>query len=306
MVPKGKAKFCTFIEICSFAFLLLKLWSSSKSNKSPSTFQKYMPFFLVFINVKYNDKCRWVSKCALNNSALPHALRLLHPCTSALVFVSHNLPTSTVPDSAKLKPAPLPPLNPSAVPSASLSTGNGKRVPSGGQPQTAQQLQTLLQQRYLPREVPPRFRQQEHKQLLKRGQPLPSGSLPLTATGHPGITEPEATVAIHSSPSCSSSSTASLPAGQHSYSIHKSLCLNIIAISMCTWSVLHWLFSVLEYSICRLAVVRLVDSSFQVLHDRNQLQDWSWCRCSCCPKEIGKPPVIIPMHVILAILRNGK
>ncbi|KAL1005940.1 hypothetical protein UPYG_G00065940 [Umbra pygmaea] len=31
--------------------------------------------------------------------------------------------------------------------------------------------------RYPPREVPPRFRQQEHKQLLKRGQPLPPGAL---------------------------------------------------------------------------------------------------------------------------------
>uniref|UniRef100_A0A087Y188 Trinucleotide repeat-containing gene 6C protein n=1 Tax=Poecilia formosa TaxID=48698 RepID=A0A087Y188_POEFO len=30
--------------------------------------------------------------------------------------------------------------------------------------------------RYPPREVPPRFRQQEHKQLLKRGQPLPAGA----------------------------------------------------------------------------------------------------------------------------------
>ncbi|TMS14976.1 Trinucleotide repeat-containing gene 6C protein [Larimichthys crocea] len=114
-----------------------------------------------------------------------------------------------VPDSAKLDPTPpLPPVNPSAVPSVPPSSGNGKRAPSGGQPQTAQQPQTLLQQRYPPREVPPRFRQQEHKQLLKRGQPLPSGTLPLT-TGRPATTEPA--VAIHSSPSCSSSSTASLP-----------------------------------------------------------------------------------------------
>ncbi|XP_045932329.1 trinucleotide repeat-containing gene 6C protein isoform X2 [Micropterus dolomieu] len=117
-----------------------------------------------------------------------------------------------VPDSAKLDPAPpLPPVNPSAVPSVPPSSGNGKRAPSGGQPQTAQQPQTLLQQRYPPREVPPRFRQQEHKQLLKRGQPLLSGTLPLTTTGRPATTEPAAAVAIHSSPSCSSSSTASLP-----------------------------------------------------------------------------------------------
>ncbi|XP_037647203.1 LOW QUALITY PROTEIN: trinucleotide repeat-containing gene 6C protein-like [Sebastes umbrosus] len=118
-----------------------------------------------------------------------------------------------VPDPAKLDPAPpLPPVNPSAVPSVPPSSGNGKRAPSGGQPQTAQQPPTpLLQQRYPPREVPPRFRQQEHKQLLKRGQPLPSGTLPLITTGRPATTEPAAAVAIHSSPSCSSSSTASLP-----------------------------------------------------------------------------------------------
>ncbi|KAG7262355.1 hypothetical protein CRUP_015427 [Coryphaenoides rupestris] len=35
----------------------------------------------------------------------------------------------------------------------------------------------LSQPRYPPREVPPRFRHQELKQLLKRGQPLPAGSL---------------------------------------------------------------------------------------------------------------------------------
>ncbi|XP_069005326.1 trinucleotide repeat-containing gene 6C protein isoform X6 [Embiotoca jacksoni] len=119
-----------------------------------------------------------------------------------------------VPDSAKLDPTPpLPPVNPSAIPSVPSSSGNGKRAPSGGQPQTAQQPQTPLQQRYPPREVPPRFRQQEHKQLLKRGQPLPSGTLPLVTPGRPATSEPAAaaaTVAIHSSLSCSSSSTASL------------------------------------------------------------------------------------------------
>ncbi|TKS91864.1 Trinucleotide repeat-containing gene 6C protein [Collichthys lucidus] len=143
---------------------------------------------------------------------------------------------NAVPDSAKLDPTPpLPPVNPSAVPSVPPSSGNGKRAPSGGQPQTAQQPQTLLQQRYPPREVPPRFRQQEHKQLLKRGQPLPSGTLPLT-TGRPATTEPA--VAIHSSPSCSSSSTASLPTDtlQHLHVVHtrplgmKEVCLADLSI----------------------------------------------------------------------------
>ncbi|XP_058508528.1 trinucleotide repeat-containing gene 6C protein isoform X4 [Solea solea] len=114
-----------------------------------------------------------------------------------------------VPDSAKLNPTPpLPPISHSAAPSVAPSSGNGKRAPSGGQQQTTQQPQTLLQQRYPSREVPPRFRQQEHKQLLKRGQALPSGSLLLTTTGRPYTTEPAAAVAIHS---CSSISTASLP-----------------------------------------------------------------------------------------------
>nr|XP_043906042.1 trinucleotide repeat-containing gene 6A protein-like [Solea senegalensis] len=116
-----------------------------------------------------------------------------------------------VPDSAKLNPTPpLPPISHSAAPSVAPSSGNGKRAPSGGQQQTTQQPQTLLQQRYPSREVPPRFRQQEHKQLLKRGQALPSGSLLLTTTGRPYTTEPATAVAIHS---CSSISTASLPTG---------------------------------------------------------------------------------------------
>ncbi|KAF4092314.1 hypothetical protein AMELA_G00019450 [Ameiurus melas] len=82
-----------------------------------------------------------------------------------------------VPDSAKHSPAPLPPANPSttnpSVSSASSSGANGKRASSS----TQQQQQQSAVQRYPPREVPPRFRQHEHKQLLKRGQPLPAGSL---------------------------------------------------------------------------------------------------------------------------------
>ncbi|XP_068191889.1 trinucleotide repeat-containing gene 6C protein isoform X3 [Antennarius striatus] len=121
--------------------------------------------------------------------------------------------TTKVPDSAKLDlTPPLPPTNPSAIPSVPPSSGNGKYTLSGCQQQTAQQQpQTLLQQRYPPREVPPRFRQQEHKQLLKRGQPLPSGTLLLITAGPPNTTEPAAAVATHSSPSCSSSTTASSP-----------------------------------------------------------------------------------------------
>lgn len=146
----------------------------------------------------------------LNSSALPFLI-------PAFLFSCCYLspPISSVPDSTKLNPSPpLPPVNPSAIPSVPPSSGNGKRIPSGGQPQTTQQSQTPLQQRYPPREVPPRFRQQEHKQLLKRGQPLPLGTLPLITTGRPTTSEPAAaTVAIHASLSCSSSTAASLPTG---------------------------------------------------------------------------------------------
>ncbi|XP_077413272.1 trinucleotide repeat-containing gene 6C protein isoform X3 [Vanacampus margaritifer] len=110
-----------------------------------------------------------------------------------------------VPDSAKFDPIPpLPPANPGITPSVPPSSGDGKHAPSGGQPQTTSH--TPLQQRHLAREVPPRFRQQEHKQLLKRGQPLPFGTLTLTAKGRPTATEP---AAVASQPD---SSSTNLPA----------------------------------------------------------------------------------------------
>ncbi|KAG5278976.1 hypothetical protein AALO_G00104780 [Alosa alosa] len=97
-----------------------------------------------------------------------------------------------VPDSAK----PSPSLTLSLC--AASSSGNGKRAPSSAQ----QQQQPTPGPRYPPREVPPRFRQQEHKQLLKRGQPLPAGTLSLTASS--------------SSSSSSSSSFASTQLGTSS------------------------------------------------------------------------------------------
>ncbi|GAB5581358.1 trinucleotide repeat-containing gene 6C protein isoform X1 [Prionailurus iriomotensis] len=67
--------------------------------------------------------------------------------------------------------------------SALPSGGNGKRASASSQQPAAP--------RYLPREVPPRFRQQEQKQLLKRGQPLPAGALasvsPTQAAGPAGL-----------------------------------------------------------------------------------------------------------------------
>ncbi|XP_036380005.1 trinucleotide repeat-containing gene 6C protein isoform X2 [Megalops cyprinoides] len=106
-----------------------------------------------------------------------------------------------VPESAKPNSSPPHPANPSATPSVPTvsSSGNGKRAPS-----SVQQQQPAAP-RYPPREVPPRFRQHEHKQLLKRGQPLPAGTLPL-ACGQPGAHSPPSTAASLSQPSSSSSS----------------------------------------------------------------------------------------------------
>ncbi|XP_038639527.1 trinucleotide repeat-containing gene 6B protein isoform X3 [Scyliorhinus canicula] len=76
---------------------------------------------------------------------------------------------------------------PTATPVGSVPTpaGNGgnnakRAVATNGQPQNAA--------RYLPREVPPRFRQHEHKVLLKRGQPPPpSCGLLGGGVGPPGL-----------------------------------------------------------------------------------------------------------------------
>ncbi|XP_043940934.1 trinucleotide repeat-containing gene 6C protein isoform X2 [Protopterus annectens] len=64
------------------------------------------------------------------------------------------------------------------------NSSNGKRTSTNVPQSTAAT-------RYLPREVPPRFRQQEQKQLLKRGQPLPTGTATTTSSaqdlGHSGL-----------------------------------------------------------------------------------------------------------------------
>uniref|UniRef100_A0A5F8G4U7 Trinucleotide repeat-containing gene 6C protein n=1 Tax=Monodelphis domestica TaxID=13616 RepID=A0A5F8G4U7_MONDO len=69
------------------------------------------------------------------------------------------------------------------------NSSNGKRASANGHQPAAS--------RYLPREVPPRFRQQEQKQLLKRGQPLPPGTLtsvsPTQGTGQAGASPPPLT-----------------------------------------------------------------------------------------------------------------
>ncbi|KAM5125839.1 trinucleotide repeat-containing gene 6C protein-like [Mantella aurantiaca] len=80
-----------------------------------------------------------------------------------------------VPDPVKISSNQPHTAAPSTSSSTAPSSSNGKRASANGQQAAAS--------RYLPREVPPRFRQQEQKQLLKRGQPLPSGTLTTANTG---------------------------------------------------------------------------------------------------------------------------
>lgn len=91
-----------------------------------------------------------------------------------------------VPEPTKTCSSQPQPAGPSTSTSALSSSGNGKRAPASGQQPAAS--------RYLPREVPPRFRQQEQKQLLKRGQPLPTGALtsvsPSQGAGPAGVSPP--------------------------------------------------------------------------------------------------------------------
>lgn len=94
----------------------------------------------------------------------------------------------TVPEPTKTcSSQPQPAGTGTSTPTSTLSSSsNGKRAPAGGQQPAVS--------RYLPREVPPRFRQQEQKQLLKRGQPLPTGALtsasPTQAAGPAGVSPP--------------------------------------------------------------------------------------------------------------------
>uniref|UniRef100_A0A6I8NNW6 Trinucleotide repeat-containing gene 6C protein n=1 Tax=Ornithorhynchus anatinus TaxID=9258 RepID=A0A6I8NNW6_ORNAN len=99
-------------------------------------------------------------------------------------------PRGTVPEPTKTSSSQPQPAGPSASTSStstlptSSSSSNGKRAPAPAA------------SRYLPREVPPRFRQQEQKQLLKRGQPLPPGTLasgsPAQGPGQAGTSPPPA------------------------------------------------------------------------------------------------------------------
>lgn len=106
-------------------------------------------------------------------------------CVFAPVYCVNPVPEPE-PTKPSLGPPPLHlyPTSPALPYSSPPSSGNGKRASSSQTSQTPPQQQCQLSSasaRYPPREVPPRFRQQEHKQLLKRGQPLPVGALGVSA-----------------------------------------------------------------------------------------------------------------------------
>ncbi|KAK6328341.1 hypothetical protein J4Q44_G00003190 [Coregonus suidteri] len=132
-------------------------------------------------------------------------------------------PSSTqspaAPSSASPSPGPTPSASPSPATAAAGGAppqgGNNAKRPAvaNGQPPAAG---TQASQRYMPREVPPRFRcQQDHKVLLKRGQP-PLSSMLLgggTGPGGGGGDCPNATMAAasDSSPGYVGPAAPSLP-----------------------------------------------------------------------------------------------
>lgn len=105
--------------------------------------------------------------------------------------------SATLPSSSSASSSPGPPSSASPSPATATSHGGGnnaKRVAvANGQSLTSQgpgAPQPPQQQRYMPREVPPRFRcQQDQKVLLKRGQP-PLSSMLLGGGSGRGATPP--------------------------------------------------------------------------------------------------------------------
>lgn len=123
-----------------------------------------------------------------NKSNFPFCCLLKELFNSSYFNLILNVSFSAVPESIKTSLSQPQPAGTSTSTSTSTITNNsnGKRASANGQQPAAS--------RYLPREVPPRFRQQEQKQLLKRGQPLPTGTListsPAPGTGQAGASPP--------------------------------------------------------------------------------------------------------------------
>ncbi|XP_053367087.1 trinucleotide repeat-containing gene 6B protein isoform X4 [Clarias gariepinus] len=143
----------------------------------------------------------------------------------------------TVPSSVCPSPGPISSTTSStATPAAGAPPQGGNNAKrsavANGQPSPS----TQAPQRYMPREVPPRFRcQQDHKVLLKRGQP-PLSSM-LLGGGNSGGDSPNATVAAASDTSLGSAGPAasSLPHTSSSSSIAASSTTTNYANSM--WGV---------------------------------------------------------------------
>ncbi|XP_017338891.1 trinucleotide repeat-containing gene 6B protein isoform X3 [Ictalurus punctatus] len=142
-----------------------------------------------------------------------------------------------VPSSVSPSPGPISSTTSStATPAAGAPPQGGNNAKrsavANGQPSPS----TQAPQRYMPREVPPRFRcQQDHKVLLKRGQP-PLSSM-LLGGGNIGVDSPNATVATASDTSLGSAGPAasSLPHTSSSSSIAASSTTTNYANSM--WGV---------------------------------------------------------------------
>ncbi|XP_054460576.1 trinucleotide repeat-containing gene 6C protein [Anoplopoma fimbria] len=179
-----------------------------------------------------------------------------------------------VPEPAPTKPSPGPshhlrPASPTLPlsSSSSSSSGNGKRASSSSQlpNQTPPQQQCQLSSasaRYPPREVPPRFRQQEHKQLLKRGQPLPAGALSALTLSS------SSSSSAHSSSYSSSTTSSTSPNSATSTASKRHPDISLQSGSVAQYETSHWGASL------------PVDSSFsanswdKVIIDRSDTQAW--------------------------------
>ncbi|XP_056626883.1 trinucleotide repeat-containing gene 6B protein [Triplophysa dalaica] len=170
---------------------------------------------------------------------------------------SAQSPATTI--SASPSPGPVPSSSPSAATPAAGALpqgGNNAKRPAvaNGQPSPG----TQNSQRYMPREVPPRFRcQQDHKVLLKRGQP-PLSSM-LLGGGNSGGDSPNETVA-------SASESSQGPVGPASPSLPHSSSSSSIAASTSNYANSMWGASSGSQP--------LSQGREKVIVDRSDLEEW--------------------------------
>ncbi|XP_015251900.1 PREDICTED: trinucleotide repeat-containing gene 6C protein-like [Cyprinodon variegatus] len=149
--------------------------------------------------------------------------------------VPEAVPTKPSPGSSRHLQTSSPTLPLSSCPPANVK---GPPLGSQGLTQNPPQQQSQLSSagpRYPPREVPPRFRQQEHKQLLKRGQPLPAGALG-------ALTLPPSSPSSSSAPLSSSSTTSKSAAPNSATSAPSKHSPDISLLSSCgtQYARSHW------------------------------------------------------------------